>query len=747
MLLKHMKKWLFSFLLLTLLCICRTEVYGATQEEAESESYSWTSIYAGKEHYMLNLPITNWKSSAPANSRVSTKAGEGADFFIQNGFVANPATWNWTDVKKLTLKNSAPFVTIKVNGKSYDAAEYGAKPGSYTNTLTFTRFEGTFYIDPSYDISGMQFSTIPVSENPYIYCNVDMYIFIYPKCIQSRLSNSGSSQYYFMNYMTYWCGTQMIWPESQYFQGVQGLPLTYYKHKSEYPNEVCQEDIDPFARWDWVSDALPSNATPTVNYGWNQVKDRSDYDGEWCMTIIYAGNSSGSTYRMLIGAEFDPVQILYDGNGATDGKNYIQKKSYGTTAKILENRFTRTGYTFTGWNTKEDGTGQAYRPGASYSTERPVKLFAQWKQNTYIISYHGNGATRGEMPEQVCKIGQSYSLSPNVFEKTGYTFVGWAVSPDGKVVYPDQAMIKDLVETELGVVDLYAKWTPIQYTIRFDANGGTGSMPEIVATYDEALQLPDNTFTKSNEFGESYFAGWNLTPDTLEILFGDGTEVHNLTEKKDAVVTLYAIWDDCPWIIADDLYYTLEQAQNGFITYDELMEHATAQDREAGTEILPGVDEKAGTTFTLIDYQESDFTQFEHAGSTTETYEVVDNVGNTYQKTITIHVVDTAVKAIVPAGTTRFINENYYNATPQNGGLLEKSIWKMNSEYAAAILESFCNMKNHTPEQTYYFTREVVLEMQMFIMENGLGNVKNDDALQVFYEKFMVPARVNQTED
>ncbi len=48
-----------------------------------------------------------------------------------------------------------------------------------------------------------------------------------------------------------------------------------------------------------------------------------------------------------------------------------------------------------------------------------------------------------------------------------------------------------------------------------------------------------------------------------------------VTSQNGAVIPLYAIWDDCPWIQASDLYYTLEQAQNGFITDMEILSHAS----------------------------------------------------------------------------------------------------------------------------------------------------------------------------
>lgn len=45
----------------------------------------------------------------------------------------------------------------------------------------------------------------------------------------------------------------------------------------------------------------------------------------------------------------------------------------------------------------------------------------------------------------------------------------------------------------------------------------------------------------------------------------------------------------------------------------------------------------------LIDYQPSDFTEFEHDGSVTETYEVIDSAESRYTKMITVHVVDSTV--------------------------------------------------------------------------------------------------------
>ena len=185
------------------------------------------------------------------------------------------------------------------------------------------------------------------------------------------------------------------------------------------------------------------------------------------------------------------------------------------------------------------------------------------------------------------------------------------------------------------------------------------------------------------------------------------------------------------------MYYTLEEAQSGQITYDELMSYASAHDREDGSPVLPGYNPEKGTTFRLIDYQPSDFTEFEHDGSVTETYEVIDSARSRYTKMITVHVVDTSFREILPTGTTRFINEKYYQESYGNGGLPVDSLWKTDAEYRTVLESAFANSRNNTPLVGYEFTYEQIWQMKEFMENNGVGNSKSGDALQRFYEQFM----------
>lgn len=248
----------------------------------------------------------------------------------------------------------------------------------------------------------------------------------------------------------------------------------------------------------------------------------------------------------------------------------------------------------------------------------------------------------------------------------------------------------------------------------------------------------------------SVYTGWvledekeNFVPQWLpgqEITVAQLVETAGVTDTDGAVVTVYAAWDDCPWITATNLYYTLNQAQQGFITDSEILSHATASDREDGSPIEPGFHEN-GTSFSIPDYQASDFTRFQHEGSCTENLTVVDSAGNAYSKRITVYVADTTARDVEPEGTTRFINEKYYNKPYEQGGLADTSVWKTDPELAAELQSAFDNLKNDTPVASYVLTYETRQQINEYTAEHGVGNSREPDALQKLYDLYLAPNR------
>ena len=249
----------------------------------------------------------------------------------------------------------------------------------------------------------------------------------------------------------------------------------------------------------------------------------------------------------------------------------------------------------------------------------------------------------------------------------------------------------------------------------------------------------------------SIFMGWSLEDgrNTFIPRWKAGDAVRNLVAEDGGEITLYAVWDDCPWIHAQDLYYTLEQAQSGFITEEEILSHATATDREDGSPILPGTnpapsDPEVFTSFTIPDYQAEEFTNLQHDFATSENLTVVDHVGNTYVKQIMVHVTDTTPKKLTQmdlTGVTRFINSKYYNKSFEEGGLEDNSIWKVDPEYKAALESALNNMDHDTPVETYVFSKETIKQMKQYVETHGIGNSKEPDALNNFYNQFLAPNR------
>jgi uncharacterized repeat protein (TIGR02543 family) len=297
---------------------------------------------------------------------------------------------------------------------------------------------------------------------------------------------------------------------------------------------------------------VPENVYKKKGYsfaGWNTKADGSGYSYEDKGAFTYNSEKEDTTFTLY--AQWTPIQytIKFDGNGSTSGSMSSMKLKYDTSYKLTANSFKRKGYSFAGWNTKEDGSGKSYDDKKKVknlsSTEGDsITLYAQWTPNIYHVLFFGNGSTSGtesDMDMYDLEYGTSYKLTANVFKRTGYQFAGWNTKEDGSgKSYKNKAKVKNLSTKFDAVVNLYAQWTPNKYTIAFDGNGSTsGSMSDLTdCKYASSYTLTANKFKKT----DYTFAGWNTKKDGSGKSYKNEASVKNLTSENKGTVTLYAQW-------------------------------------------------------------------------------------------------------------------------------------------------------------------------------------------------------------
>lgn len=261
----------------------------------------------------------------------------------------------------------------------------------------------------------------------------------------------------------------------------------------------------------------------------------------------YKCSKCGTTKTESIAKLIVKYTIVFNGNGSTDGTMNSQKVTYGNGATLTANAFTRKGYSFTGWNTKTDGSGTAYKNQADGSTltktdGSTVTLYAQWKANKYTVKFNGNGAASGSVKAlKDCKYGKSYKLTANSFKRKGYTFTGWNTKKNGSgKTYKNKAQIKNLTTKSGGMVTLYAQWKANKYTVKFNGNRATsGSMKTLKnCQYGKSYKLKSNPYKKKGYT----FAGWNTKKNGSGKTYKNKAQIKNLTTKSGGTVTLYAQW-------------------------------------------------------------------------------------------------------------------------------------------------------------------------------------------------------------
>ena len=280
---------------------------------------------------------------------------------------------------------------------------------------------------------------------------------------------------------------QQVWGYSSWV----GNPTVSRQHQVIL-NEPLMTPQDYFC-WDYTTQAACANFTPSDENAfpgkvytivqdpwidtcfWSNADDRKI--GVW--DTSHTGGFATSGGECVVTAVVPTATLTYDPQGGT-GEPGDQTGDAASDVTVSTTAPTRSGYTFTGWNTAADGSGTSYAGNDSYTLPNSGTdtLYAQWTENTSTIAYDANGGT-GDPADQTCTSG-SVTLSSTVPTRSGYTFVNWSYMSAGvaNVANPgDSVTCDDLTLTAQWSLDTTSG--PWDCTTS-DANGQTVGVGYVV---------------------------------------------------------------------------------------------------------------------------------------------------------------------------------------------------------------------------------------------------------------------------
>ncbi len=217
--------------------------------------------------------------------------------------------------------------------------------------------------------------------------------------------------------------------------------------------------------------------------------------------------------------------VSYDANGGS-GAPTDQIKYQDQPLTLSSIQPTRSDYTFTGWNTKADGSGTSYAAGADYTANAGVILYAQWTKNTaaqYTVTYNPKGGSVSPTSASVAAGGSVTLPTPTKSYRVTYKANGGSGAPSTQTV------------------SLTCKgWATSGTATSAAYNCGASYKPTASVTLYAVWNSSSSTSVSSTKptNGDKTFLGWSLSSAATSATYKSGDTIE-LTGD----VTLYAVWE------------------------------------------------------------------------------------------------------------------------------------------------------------------------------------------------------------
>lgn len=410
---------------------------------------------------------------------------------------------------------------------------------------------------------------------------------------------------------------------------VQSNPLHYYQEK------------------------VTSAAAPTIPEAENTIlaTNKTTFQGTWefqgwkrsdTEDIVPVGERSFSmpNHDLTLTAqwEFTPntYKVAYNLNNGTEeslaghdsytypeieGKTGVDTSKPGIPfgASLIVKDFTGTvpdGKYFAGWGRIPDGP-VAYEPGERVNNEslevktsgETITLYAIYKNiGTVTVEFAENDANRGSVDVRQGSFSErNGTLSGNTVKskataKPGYHFTGWTCETSGHTtstdtlyeVTADQVQELFTKNQNQRVFRFTAQFEPNSFTVRYNANGGEGTMADQPFQYAEA----ENAYLNPNAFVRPgyRFLGWSEEADGTGTSYADKAKFLGVPAKNEAIVNLYAQWQAYSSVT---IRYTAVPNDLGTVILNKENQTASAATEETGSPD-PALQVIVGATATTV---------------------------------------------------------------------------------------------------------------------------------------------------
>ena len=364
---------------------------------------------------------------------------------------------------------------------------------------------------------------------------------------------------------------------------------------------------DPAVDNDVIKGAYPANnkfvisvdSGDSTGYKYGKMKDYAGGEVGGNNYVMNSANVTATYPGSTNSVTPTTYTVSFDANGGTGTMADVTGVTGNYT--LPANGFTApSGKQFKGWATSASGT---VITGTSITVSADTTLYAIWEPippTTYTVSFDANGGT-GTMAD-VTGVTGSYTLPTCTFTApSGQQFKGWATSASGTVIAGTSITVSANTK-------LYAIWEPIpatEYTITFDVNGGSGTIPSQTTSGQKLSSLPTATHSGSYSFDGWYTAASGGTQITTAYVFSANT-------------TVYAHWTYIGGggVVGVTTYsITVKSAKNGDVT-------ASHKSASKGTTVTLTVDPDKGyvlDTLTVLDGKDKEIKLTEKNGKYTFT--------------------------------------------------------------------------------------------------------------------------------